>query len=92
MRHRSRHAHAGWLAGLLGFIACSPGPVHVSSSGSDPSSPAAAEAPDPLALATPAASGSAKATYVCPMHPDVTSTESGHCPKCGMNLVPKKLP
>ena len=24
--------------------------------------------------------------YVCPMHPEVTSTEPGKCPKCGMNL------
>ena len=27
-------------------------------------------------------------TYVCPMHPDVTSTEPGSCPKCGMKLMP----
>jgi FtsP/CotA-like multicopper oxidase with cupredoxin domain len=27
-------------------------------------------------------------SYVCPMHPEVTSTEPGTCPKCGMNLVP----
>ena len=27
-------------------------------------------------------------SYVCPMHPDVTSTEPGTCPKCGMKLVP----
>jgi FtsP/CotA-like multicopper oxidase with cupredoxin domain len=26
--------------------------------------------------------------YVCPMHPDVTSSEPGTCPKCGMRLVP----
>jgi FtsP/CotA-like multicopper oxidase with cupredoxin domain len=26
--------------------------------------------------------------YVCPMHPEVTSTEPGACPKCGMRLVP----
>lgn len=29
--------------------------------------------------------------YVCPMHPEVTSTEPGQrCPKCGMKLVLKK--
>ncbi len=28
--------------------------------------------------------------YVCPMHPDVTSTKPGRCPKCGMTLVPKR--
>jgi FtsP/CotA-like multicopper oxidase with cupredoxin domain len=26
--------------------------------------------------------------YACPMHPDVTSTEPGTCPKCGMQLLP----
>ena len=26
-------------------------------------------------------------TYVCPMHPDVTSSEPGTCPKCGMKLM-----
>ena len=23
-------------------------------------------------------------TYTCPMHPEVTSDEPGHCPECGM--------
>jgi FtsP/CotA-like multicopper oxidase with cupredoxin domain len=27
-------------------------------------------------------------SYVCPMHPEVTSTDPGTCPKCGMRLVP----
>jgi FtsP/CotA-like multicopper oxidase with cupredoxin domain len=27
-------------------------------------------------------------SYACPMHPDVTSTEPGTCPKCGMQLLP----
>jgi FtsP/CotA-like multicopper oxidase with cupredoxin domain len=27
-------------------------------------------------------------SYVCPMHPEVTSAEPGTCPKCGMRLVP----
>ncbi len=30
---------------------------------------------------------SAKAAYVCPMHPEVTSEKPGECPKCGMDLV-----
>lgn len=34
--------------------------------------------------------GSGDVTYVCPMHPDVTSHEPGVCPKCNMKLVPKK--
>jgi FtsP/CotA-like multicopper oxidase with cupredoxin domain len=27
-------------------------------------------------------------SYACPMHPEVTSTEPGTCPKCGMQLLP----
>jgi FtsP/CotA-like multicopper oxidase with cupredoxin domain len=27
-------------------------------------------------------------SYACPMHPDVTSTEPGTCPKCAMQLLP----
>ncbi len=30
----------------------------------------------------------AASSYVCPMHPEVTSSEPGTCPKCGMKLVP----
>src|ERR1700674_1463237 len=26
------------------------------------------------------------AHYACPMHPEVTSTKAGKCPKCGMSL------
>lgn len=29
-------------------------------------------------------------TYTCPMHSEIASKEQGKCPKCGMNLVPKK--
>ena len=28
--------------------------------------------------------------YTCPMHPEVTSSKPGKCPKCGMALVEKK--
>lgn len=34
--------------------------------------------------------GAQAAVYVCPMHPEVTASAPGRCPKCGMNLVPKK--
>lgn len=26
--------------------------------------------------------------YTCPMHPEIVQDKPGHCPKCGMNLVP----
>ncbi len=32
-----------------------------------------------------------QATYVCPMHADVTSDKPGTCPKCGMRLVKKEV-
>jgi cytochrome oxidase Cu insertion factor (SCO1/SenC/PrrC family) len=32
----------------------------------------------------------AAATYVCPMHSDVTSSKPGRCPECGMDLKVKK--
>ncbi len=38
--------------------------------------------------ASRAVGGAGPASYVCPMHPEVTSPEPGTCPKCGMKLVP----
>jgi Heavy metal binding domain len=32
----------------------------------------------------------AAAAYACPMHPEVTSTAPGKCPKCGMELVKRR--
>ncbi len=32
-----------------------------------------------------------KATYTCPMHPEVKKDHPGTCPKCGMDLVPEKV-
>ena len=29
--------------------------------------------------------------YTCPHHPEVVSNKPGKCPKCGMDLVAKKL-
>jgi FtsP/CotA-like multicopper oxidase with cupredoxin domain len=29
--------------------------------------------------------------YTCPMHPEVVSDEPGHCPECGMKLMPQQL-
>ena len=37
---------------------------------------------------TPASSEhQAKATYACPMHPDITADSAIKCSKCGMKLV-----
>ena len=35
----------------------------------------------------PAAVDGETSVYVCPMHPEVTSTEPARCPKCGMKLL-----
>jgi heavy metal-binding protein len=29
--------------------------------------------------------------YVCPMHPDVTSSKPGECPKCKMQLQKRRI-
>ncbi len=34
----------------------------------------------------------AHSTYVCPMHPSITSDRPGECPICGMQLVPANQP
>jgi FtsP/CotA-like multicopper oxidase with cupredoxin domain len=46
-----------------------------------------AQMDDPAAM--PAGAG--PVTYACPMHPEVTSTEPGRCPKCGMKLLATEL-
>jgi FtsP/CotA-like multicopper oxidase with cupredoxin domain len=35
--------------------------------------------------------GEGPAAYACPMHPEVTSDEPGHCPECGMKLLPAQI-
>ena len=78
--------------------ACSPGPMPVSQSPHDPSNPAAVEGVVPSvplgsaggARGVEAGDAGVSSGYVCPMHPEVTSSAPGRCSKCGMNLVPKK--
>jgi len=43
-----------------------------------------------LAHHDPAVSVAGAKSYVCPMHPEVTSSSPGTCPICRMNLVPKQ--
>lgn len=38
--------------------------------------------------APPAQAAEAPVGYMCPMHPDVMTTEPGKCPRCSMDLVP----
>lgn len=73
---------------LCVLAACSAGPAPVARSADDPSNPNAPESVD--APAAPAAAPDAgHVVYTCPMHPEVTSDHPGHCPKCGMTLVPR---
>jgi len=39
-----------------------------------------------------AGGGDGPVVYTCPMHPEVTSTEPGRCPKCGMKLMATTAP
>ena len=36
--------------------------------------------------------GAGAVVYACPMHPEVVEDEPGHCPKCGMKLLPVEAP
>jgi FtsP/CotA-like multicopper oxidase with cupredoxin domain len=47
-----------------------------------------AQLDDPAALPE----GAGPVVYACPMHPEVTGTEPGRCPKCGMKLLATRAP
>ncbi|MHB9133345.1 MAG: efflux RND transporter periplasmic adaptor subunit [Armatimonadota bacterium] len=48
--------------------------------------------PATSSMTPPSSKPVAKATYACPMHPEVTNTKPGKCPKCGMDLVRQAAP
>jgi len=93
-----------WLM-LLGLAGCGSG-MPPRSAALDPANANAPESPpfsvsppaaEPKVASTsevdhgrPVADAQGPAVYTCPMHPEVTSPQPGKCPKCGMNLVPKK--
>jgi Cu(I)/Ag(I) efflux system membrane fusion protein len=57
--------------------------------------PATAPAPAPSVSSSPpppASSSPPAVDYTCPMHPEVHSTTPGKCPKCGMDLQPRRTP
>ncbi len=111
MNRRAAFTTLGTVALLPLLGACTPAPMPVAQSKTDPSNPSAPEGitavvppPPPTPAAPPATAGHAGhehggtgvaadagvVVYVCPMHPEVTSSSPGVCPKCNMNLVPKK--
>jgi multidrug efflux pump subunit AcrA (membrane-fusion protein) len=75
------------LLGILWVAGCGGKETQVA-----PTRAPGAVAPAPAAPAKGAAETAkpAKVVYTCPMHPEVTSDKPGKCPKCGMDLVPKK--
>jgi hypothetical protein len=97
----SAHVHHGATA-----IPSAPSPPPTRTDGATSLEPDEFDAPSPLAVAEAkkAAGGASdphahhrqppndnqQPAYVCPMHPEVTSTMPGKCPKCGMSLVIKK--
>jgi hypothetical protein len=94
--NRSTFLKLGIASVLFPSVAgCSPAPMQVAQSSKDPSSPNAPDGIDPLSAAPasprPAStSGTSAVVYACPMHPEMTSTAPGVCPKCNMKLVPKE--
>lgn len=91
---------ASILASLGLFVGCARGEAPAPGA-SHPASPSAPEGTAYVASSAAPASASAPedhsahehgaaTVYTCPMHPEITSDKPGQCPKCGMNLVPKK--
>ena len=46
----------------------------------------------PLVAAKTSAEPKMVTKYTCPMHPQIIEDHPGHCPICGMTLVPKLFP
>jgi hypothetical protein len=95
---------AALLVGGCASHAASHDPTAGADNPANPNAPAAPPPPaaftmvrlaGPPRRATPTSApasqpGAAAASYVCPMHPEVTSNTAGICPKCKMKLEPRK--
>jgi hypothetical protein len=88
------------VASLAG--GCADGTLPPVTSLTDPSNPAAQEAPfpaPPAMFGAPSSSPSAApapppgaVVYQCPMHSQIVRDAPGVCPICGMTLVPRPAP
>ncbi len=56
-------------------------------SAASPPAPSVSGSPSP-----PASNSPPPVDYTCPMHPEVHSATPGKCPKCGMDLQPRRTP
>ena len=72
--------------------ASAPGDAHAGHSHDDHggATPTTSTSSTTASASAASAAPSQGVTYVCPMHPEVTSATPGVCPKCNMKLVPKK--
>jgi hypothetical protein len=81
---------AGTLAATASAAAAATDAAGLASSADAP--PAVARRDGPMPAASPGKPPSPpppRKTYVCPMHPEVTSETPGLCPKCNMKLEEK---
>jgi hypothetical protein len=81
---------AGRFLGAMVLAGCAAGAQPLDLPAGHPADPATPGTDRPAEAAPVPAPAPAAETYVCPMHPEVTSDAPGRCPKCGMAL--KQVP